>query len=83
MDNIISEDTVERVRKTDEKYFSFQHNGEQYLSHLYDQFSAALLGIIYQRVKNETNAEVILAAVFINAWKNRKFFNEKNERVFT
>jgi RNA polymerase sigma-70 factor (ECF subfamily) len=52
-------------------------------SYLYDNYSAALFGIIYKMVENKELAEDILQEVFVKIWNNFSNYNSSKGRLFT
>ena len=52
-------------------------------SYLYDNYSAALFGIIYKMVENKALAEDILQEVFVKIWNNFSNYNSSKGRLFT
>lgn len=83
MDNDITRFDVFAELEVDNIIFSVQNEDDQIFIKLYDQFSPALYGLIMKWVKDKALAETILENVFINAWHSRKFYENKNERIFT
>ena len=60
-----------------------QHQDQQAFSYLYDNYSAALNGIIYRMVENRELAEDILQEVFIKIWNNILHYDAGKGRLFT
>ena len=52
-------------------------------SYLYDNYSAALFGIIYKMVENKELAEDILQEVFVKIWNSFSSYNSSKGRLFT
>lgn len=50
---------------------------------LYDNYSAALLGVIFNIVKDTDEAESVLQDSFIKIWKNLDQFDPSKGRLFT
>jgi RNA polymerase sigma-70 factor (ECF subfamily) len=56
--------------------FALKQKDEAAFSFLYDNYSAALYGIIFKIVNNENDANDVLQDVFVNIWKNIETYNE-------
>lgn len=56
---------------------------EQAYSVLYDNYSKALFGIVYQVVSQQEVAEDILQQVFLKIWKNIHLYDASKGRLFT
>lgn len=56
---------------------------QQAFSYLYDQYSAALNGIIYRMVENRELAEDILQEAFVKIWNNFASYDAGKGRLFT
>jgi RNA polymerase sigma factor (sigma-70 family) len=57
--------------------------GEEAFNILYDNYSAALYGVISKIVVAEEIAEDVLQEAFIKIWKNSSFFDPAKGRLFT
>jgi RNA polymerase sigma-70 factor (ECF subfamily) len=55
----------------------------QAFNYLYDNYSAALFGIITQIVKDREIATDVLQEVFINIWRKRESYDPDKGRLFT
>ena len=64
---------VDLLRKKDQQAFGY----------LYDNYSAALNGIIYKMVEDRELAEDILQEVFIKIWNNFQSYDDSKGRLFT
>ena len=60
-----------------------QARDQQAFSYLYDNYSAALNGIIYRMVENRELAEDILQEAFIKIWNNFSNYDPGKGRLFT
>lgn len=66
-------DIVDKIRTGDQRAF------EQ----LYDDYSAALYGLVFSIVKSEGAAEDITQDVFVKIWKNIGSYDKKKGSLFT
>ncbi len=60
-----------------------QSKDQQAFSYLYDNYSAALNGIIYRLVENRELAEDILQEAFVKIWNNFSSYDTDKGRLFT
>ena len=60
-----------------------QGKDQQAFSYLYDNYSAALNGIIYRMVENRELAEDILQEAFVKIWHNFSSYDTGKGRLFT
>ena len=60
-----------------------QNQDQQAFSYLYDNYSAALNGIIYRMVENRELAEDILQEAFVKIWNNFTSYDTGKGRLFT
>jgi len=60
-----------------------QNQDQQAFSYLYDNYSAALNGIIYRMVENRELAEDILQEAFVKIWNNFSSYDNNKGRLFT
>lgn len=60
-----------------------QQRDDQSFSYLYDNYSAALYGIINQIVTDKEIANDVLQEVFINIWKKIGLYDPSKGRLFT
>ncbi len=68
-----------------EKYLIdlLQQKDQKVLALLYEKYGTALLGVIYNIVKDQQIAEDILQSSFLKIWKNAKDYNPQKGRLFT
>lgn len=60
-----------------------QKQDQQAFSYLYDNYAAALNGIIYRMVENRELAEDILQEAFLKIWNNFSSYDNGKGRLFT
>ena len=60
-----------------------RQRNEQSFGYLYDNYSAALLGIINSILPNEETARDVLQEVFVNIWKKIGSYDAAKGRLFT
>ena len=60
-----------------------QNRDEQAFSYLYDNYSAALYGVIYKMVEDKELAEDILQETFVKIWNNFTSYEITKGRLFT
>jgi len=60
-----------------------QSRDQQAFSYLYDNYAAALNGIIYRMAENRELAEDILQEVFVKIWNNFSNYDTTKGRLFT
>ncbi len=60
-----------------------QSRDQQAFSYLYDNYSAALNGIIFRMVENRELAEDILQEAFVKIWNNFSSYDTGKGRLFT
>ncbi|HEX7903293.1 MAG TPA: sigma-70 family RNA polymerase sigma factor [Chitinophagaceae bacterium] len=60
-----------------------QQQDEQAFSYLYDNYAAALLGIINQIVPDKQMATDVLQEVFVNIWRKINTYDAVRGRLFT
>ena len=60
-----------------------RQRNEQSFGYLYDNYSAALLGIISSILPNEETARDVLQEVFVNIWKKIGSYDPAKGRLFT
>jgi RNA polymerase sigma-70 factor, ECF subfamily len=60
-----------------------QNQDQQAFSYLYDNYSAALNGIIFRMVENRELAEDILQEAFVKIWNNFSSYDTGKGRLFT
>lgn len=69
--------------KTNILVAQLQAGDETALSKLYDMYSSALYGLIFQIIKDEDLAQDILQEAFVNIWKKAKSYDNKKGSFFT
>lgn len=76
---------MEEIRKYSEEQLVLllQREDVPAFEYLYDNYSAALLGIIYKIVEDKELAEDILQEAFVKIWNNFKAYNAQKGRLFT
>ena len=67
----------------DELVSLLQNKDVQSFNYLYDNYSAALYGIIYKMVEDKELAEDILQEAFVKIWNNFANYNNAKGRLFT
>lgn len=73
-----------KIKYTEEDLIALIKSGNQNaFSYLYDNYSKALFGVIYNIVGNDAEAEDILQNVFLKIWSNFYSYNEEKGRLFT
>jgi len=60
-----------------------QNKDQKAFSYLYDNYAAALNGVIYRMVENRELAEDILQEAFIKIWNNFSNYDNLKGRLFT
>ncbi len=63
--------------------FSLKKKDESAFSYLYDNYSAALNGVIYAMVGDITLTEDILQEAFLKIWKNIDAYDESKGKLYT
>ena len=53
------------------------------MSFLYDNYSAALFGVIIRIVESQENAEDVLQEVFVKIWKNISSYDSSKGKLYT
>lgn len=76
---------MSEIRKYSEEelVFLLQGKDEQAFSYLYDNYAAALNGIINRMVDNKELAEDILQEAFVKIWNNFSNYDSAKGRLFT
>lgn len=67
----------------EELVLRLQSKDQQAFSYLYDNYAAALNGIIYRMVDNRELAEDILQEAFVKIWNNFTTYDTGKGRLFT
>jgi RNA polymerase sigma-70 factor (ECF subfamily) len=75
---------VTRVNIKEEELVALLKSGDaKAMEILYDNYSAALSGIIYRIVEDKETAEDVLQEVFVKIWKNIAGYDRGRGRLFT
>jgi len=73
-----------KVETTEEELVTSLKNGEQTaLAVLYDNYSAAMLGVIYRITDDKEEAEDILQEVFVKIWQKISQYDRSKGKLFT
>jgi RNA polymerase sigma-70 factor (ECF subfamily) len=67
----------------EELVMRLQNQDQHAFSYLYDNYSAALNGVIYRMVENTELAEDILQEAFVKIWNNFSSYDTSKGRLFT
>lgn len=67
------DELIELIREKNQKAFSY----------LYDNYSKALFGVIYNVVNDQEEAEDVLQNVFVKIWNNFASYDEQKGRLYT
>ena len=67
----------------EELVLRLQNQDQQAFGYLYDNYAAALNGIIYRIVENRELAEDILQEAFVKIWNNFSSYDTSKGRLFT
>lgn len=67
----------------EELVLRLQNQDQQAFGYLYDNYAAALNGIIYRMVENRELAEDILQEAFVKIWNNFSSYDTSKGRLFT
>jgi RNA polymerase sigma-70 factor (ECF subfamily) len=59
------------------------HNDQRQFSKLYDNYSAALFGLILKWVRDMEAAENLLQDAFVKAWRSRELYDAEKGKIFT
>jgi len=62
---------------------ALQHGDQSALATLYDQYGAALYGVVLRIVQSEELAEEVLQETFLKIWKNAASFDLAKGKFFT
>lgn len=72
------------IKYTEEELvMRLQNQDQQAFGYLYDNYAAALNGIIYRMVENRELAEDILQEAFVKIWNNFSSYDTSKGRLFT
>ena len=81
---ILKQKLPDTIKYTEEELVVLlQGQDQQAFSYLYDNYSAALNGIIYRMVENRELAEDILQEAFVKIWNNFTSYDTDKGRLFT
>ena len=69
--------------KEDERLALLQQRDRRAVSILYDQYSAALHGVIYNIVQSQETAEDLLQETFVKIWLNFSTYDAQKGRLYT
>lgn len=73
-----------KIKYSEEELVALIKNGDQdAFSYLYDNYSKALFGIIFQIVEEEKESEDILQNVFLKIWNSISSYSNEKGRLFT
>jgi RNA polymerase sigma-70 factor (ECF subfamily) len=72
-----------KVFSEEELVTALKKGDQEAMAMLYDNYSAALLGVIFRVVDNREAAEDILQEVFIKVWKNISSYDRSKGKLFT
>lgn len=72
-----------KVFSEEELVTALKKGDQEAMAVLYDNYSAALLGVIFRIVDNNEAAEDILQEVFIKIWKNISSYDRSKGKLFT
>ena len=67
----------------EELVMQLQSRSQQAFAYLYDNYGAALNGVIYKMVEDKELAEDILQEAFVKIWNNFSSYNADKGRLFT
>lgn len=67
----------------DELVALLKNKDEKAFNYLYDNYSAALFGIVMKTVQDETVAADVLQEVFVKIWKNIPLYDSSKGRLYT
>jgi RNA polymerase sigma-70 factor (ECF subfamily) len=74
----------ETIKYTEEELvIMLQNRDQQAFSYLYDNYAAALNGIIYRMVEDRELSEDILQEAFVKIWNNFSSYDTGKGRLFT
>jgi len=75
--------SVKTIIPEQELVASLKSGDQKAMSILYDNYSAALLGVIYRIVDDKEAAEDILQEVFVKIWKSIASYDNTKGKLFT
>jgi len=79
----LSVSTLKQKNKEKELVIRLQNKDKAAFGELYDNYSAALLGIIFKVTKHREIAEDALQDAFVKIWKNFDSYNPEKATLFT
>jgi len=71
------------VQQDSELINRLQNKEQQALSQTYDQYGAAIYGVILRICKDETQAQDLLQEVFLKVWDKIDLYNPDKGKLFT
>jgi RNA polymerase sigma-70 factor, ECF subfamily len=76
---------LQEVKKYSEEelVFLLKEKDQTAFAYLYDNYSAALLGVIYKIVEDRELSEDVLQEAFIKIWNNFSNYDSRRGRLFT
>jgi RNA polymerase sigma-70 factor (ECF subfamily) len=76
---------LQEVKKYSEEELvqELQNRNQQAFSYLYDNYAAALNGVIFRLVEDKELAEDILQEAFVKVWNNFSSYDSTKGRLFT
>ncbi len=75
---------IAKKKYSEEDLITLINNGDQNaFAYLYDNYSKALFGIIYNILQDQEEAEDVLQNVFVKIWASFKTYNKEKGRLFT
>src|ERR1700756_5470562 len=75
--------SVKTIIPEQELVASLKSGDQKAMAILYDNYSAALLGVIYRIVDDKEAAEDILQEVFVKIWKSIASYDNTKGKLFT
>ena len=73
-----------KIKYTEEELVVSLKSGDQTaLGFLYDNYSAALFGVILRIVESQENAEDVLQEVFVKIWRNIASYDKSKGKLYT
>ena len=75
--------TIVKKYSEQELVHALGQKDQQAFSYLYDNYAAAINGVIYKMVEDKELAEDILQEAFIKIWNNFGSYNSSRGRLFT
>jgi RNA polymerase sigma-70 factor (ECF subfamily) len=75
--------TVQNINSERELVFLLKEKNNKAFGYLYDNYSAALFGIIHQIIDDNELASDVLQEVFLNIWRRIETYDASKGRLFT